>query len=370
MKSARGKFDTPEARWAGVGPYYAMFPSSFADAVIEDFTIEGDLVVDPFAGRGTSIFSAATRGRHAIGIEINPVGWIYATTKLRPATRSRVESRAEEIAGKARRFRAAAGRAPEFFRWCFCDDVLAYLLAARSHLDWRKSSIDRTLMAILLVDLHGKRELAFSNQLRQTKAMSPDYAVRWWRSQGMEPPRRDPVAHVNAKLAWRYARGRPSAAESRVYLGDSSRRLSVASRFVNRTAPHGARLLFTSPPYLGITNYHYDQWLRLWLLGGPERPASLGDKHRGKFTHPGHYRDLLFEVFSNAAKLLAEDATIYIRTDKRRRTAAITRSVLKNIFPNHRMRERQRPLRNGSQTRLFGNGEPGAGEIDLVLTAE
>ena len=31
-------------------------------------------------------------------------------------------------------------------------------------------------------------------------------------------------------------------------------------------------LFFTSPPYYGVTNYFYDQWLRFWLLGGPLKP--------------------------------------------------------------------------------------------------
>ena len=368
MKAADGRFSTPEGRWAGVGPYYAMFPAEFANDVIERYTEVGDTIVDPFAGRGTSVFSAATRGRHALGIEINPVGWIYATTKLGPASRSRVESRATEIEDKAARFCRAVERAPDFFRWCFCDEVLAYLFAARSHLDWRHSLVDRTLMAILLIDLHGKRSLAFSNQLRQTKSMSPDYALRWWRSKRMKPPERDPVTHVKKKMSWRYARGIPSPTYSRVYLADSSKRNAAATQFVNKTASRGARLLFTSPPYLGVTNYHYDQWLRLWLLGGPDRPISLGDKHRGKFAHPEHYRALLVDVFSNAAQWLSDDATIYVRTDRRPQTARVTRSVLREVFPEHAVRERKRPLKKGSQTRLFGNGEPKVGEIDLVLT--
>src|SRR5262249_52409471 len=55
--------------WAGVGPYYAMFPAEFADQVIAKHTKEGDTALDPFAGRGTAVFSAATQGRRGIGVE-------------------------------------------------------------------------------------------------------------------------------------------------------------------------------------------------------------------------------------------------------------------------------------------------------------
>ena len=38
-------FATPEARWARLGPYYAMFPFRFAQDAIGRFTHPGDLVL-------------------------------------------------------------------------------------------------------------------------------------------------------------------------------------------------------------------------------------------------------------------------------------------------------------------------------------
>ena len=43
------------------------------------------------------------------------------------------------------------------------------------------------------------------------------------------------------------------------------------------------KLVITSPPYLDITDYHEDQWLRLWFLGGAAKPItgrSRDDRHR------------------------------------------------------------------------------------------
>jgi hypothetical protein len=363
-----GKFDTAEARWAGIGPYYAMFPARFADHVVEKYTEEGETVIDPFAGRGTALFSAAVRDRHALGVEINPVGWIYAATKLNAPASGRVAARVQEIGRLASRFRRQAANMPLFYTRCFSPNVLSFLLAARSHLDWRSNIVDRATMAFLLIDLHGKRENALSNQLRQTKAMSPAYAVRWWSKRNLRPPKRDPVQFLLKKMEWRYARGIPDVADSRVYLGDSSLALPALRASASLFAPNGARLLLTSPPYFAITNYHYDQWLRLWLLGGSVLPKSLRQKHRGKFLNPFHYRELLLKAFSQAKNMLAEDAVVYVRTDRRAITAQVTRSVLQIVFPNHRLSRRSRPLNGQSQTRLFGNVIPTIGEIDLILT--
>ena len=72
MNKSVGQFNTATSRWAGVGPYYAMFPAAFCDKVIQEYSSKGDTILDPFAGRGTSLYSAATAGRNALGIERIP----------------------------------------------------------------------------------------------------------------------------------------------------------------------------------------------------------------------------------------------------------------------------------------------------------
>src|SRR6516225_6142615 len=88
--SPESHYGTAASRWAGVGPYYAMFPVSFATAVVKEHTRRGDGVLDPFAGRATSLFAAASEGRFGLGVEINPVGWVYGKAKLQTATRENV----------------------------------------------------------------------------------------------------------------------------------------------------------------------------------------------------------------------------------------------------------------------------------------
>ena len=367
-RKGRGIYGSAAGRWAGVGPYYAMFPTGFADRVIERFTARGEIVVDPFAGRGTAVFSAATRGRPAIGIEINPVGWLYARAKLWPGPKDRVLRRFEELARKASRYRRAAEALPTFFHRCFHPEVLPFVVAARHELQWRAGWTDATAMALILVYLHGKRDASFSNQMRQTKAMSPGYAVRWWRSNGFAPPKVEPLSFLSRRLDWRYEKGVPGVAPSHIYLGDCAVRLSELCR---RWPYEGrrARLLFTSPPYLGLTNYFYDQWLRLWLLGGPPNANRIGGVHRGKFEGRVAYEALLTKVFKAARRVLRRDGVVYVRTDRRRATYRITRTVLRASFPGMRMRRRVRPFRGPTQTRLFGDTSPKAGEVDLILTA-
>ncbi|TWU24861.1 putative methyltransferase [Novipirellula galeiformis] len=366
MTTLTGRYSTAEKRWSGVGPYYAMFPSSFAEQIILKYTSVGDRVLDPFAGRGTSIYSAAINQRIGIGIEINPVGWVYSKAKLNPAGKSSVQNRLEEIGRNAFRYRRATAEMPPFFRHCYTEDVLSFLLTCRSWLNWRQSKTDWTLMSLLLVHLHGKRTDSFSNQMRQAKSMSPPYAIRWWKENNQQPPQIDPVKFMQKKLDWRYKRGCPVTSNSEVYLGNSIVRLGHIAKKLS-AASENVKLLFTSPPYCGVTDYHYDQWLRLWMLGGEPSPSAPQDSLRGKFIDREKYKKLLLDVFRNASRTLADDAIVYVRTDRRKLTLEITKEVLQEVFPHLRMRSYTRLSPEKTQTDLFANLPAERGETDVVL---
>src|SRR5690349_2278867 len=140
-----------------MGPYYAMFPVEFAFDVVERYTKPDDAVLDPFAGRASSIYAAHALGRTGSGIEIHPVGWLYGTIKMKPATECRVLSRLQEIGRLSSLIPYDdLSSMSEFFKLCYSKDVLRFLVTARHTLDWKTSRVDGTLMAIILIYLHGK----------------------------------------------------------------------------------------------------------------------------------------------------------------------------------------------------------------------
>lgn len=368
MSTAGTNRQTAIGRWAGLGPYYAMFPIDFAFNVIEQYSSLGDAVLDPFAGRASSVYAAAALGRSSCGIEINPVGWLYGRVKLKPATKPSVLRRIREIGEIAKAVsKEVIEELPEFFSFCYSSEVLRYLIAARNTLCWKTSIVDGTLMAIILVNLHGKRQSSLSNQMRQGKAMSPDYSVRWWKSHNLLPPEIDPITFLMKKVDWRYGKGTPYPLNGNVIFGDSMTSINRIHKNVIKGKQKPFDLLFTSPPYHSITNYHKDQWLRLWMMGGYNHPTLLKGKWQKRFDSKSEYRDLLQTVFKNCAKVMSPDAVIYIRTDVREFTYQTTLDALTCAFPHKEVTTLVQPFTKMTQTALFGDKTQKPGEIDIIL---
>src|SRR5215207_801978 len=62
----------PPPRKKGVLVHPAKFPETMAQDFIEFFTKQGETVLDPMAGTGSSLVAALRAGRNSYGIELNP----------------------------------------------------------------------------------------------------------------------------------------------------------------------------------------------------------------------------------------------------------------------------------------------------------
>lgn len=376
MKLVDGKFkrsySNATGRWAAVGPYYAMFPVEFAFDIVKEYSEPGQLVLDPFAGRASSVFAAATQERYGLGIEINPLGWVYAQTKLNPATQRNVERRLKSLVDMSEACVQDTMELPEFFRMCYSEKVLNFLITAQAELKWKSRKVDRTLMGLLLIHLHGKLGEGLSNQMRQTKAMGPKYSIDWWQKNNLiTPPEIQIKEFLLGKIQRRYSKGIPSVTEeSEVKLGDSTQMLPKIAKTIATGKHIPCSLLFTSPPYQGVTGYHNDQWLRLWLLGGPPKPEYGEQEYKGKFTSKELYSELLEKVFKSVSQIMDDGSTIYVRTSKRKFTFDTTLEILQKHFPSANWEEPsiiEQPFTGRTQTHLFGDDQKKPGERDIII---
>ena len=193
--------------------------------------------------------------------------------------------------------------------------------------------------------------------------MSPQYSIDWWERNNMEPPLIDPVDFLLSRVTWRYAKGKPTYTQSKVFLGDATK----ITPTLNNKYSNAFNLLFTSPPYYDLTDYHYDQWLRLWALGSTDKPKKISGNWQGRFSCKEKYKNLLNIVFLHSAKLLKKNGTVYVRTDARTFTFESTVEALKNAFPSKKMAIKLAPFDKANQTALYGDKAPKPGEVDIIM---
>ena len=348
--------NTPEHRWYGLGRYYAMFPPSFAHDAVQGLTDPGECVLDPFCGRGNAPFMATTMQRPSIGVDINPVGWVYTAAKLRPAPADRVLDRLQEVSDACRPQDRRSRSRFETMAWA--PDVRAFLRAAKRELDWRECAVDRTLMAFVMLHMQDKRGTGLSNALWPTIACSPDYAVKWWTKEGfLRPPNVDPRAALEEKIRRRYKYGTPKQTCGNALLGD-------AAAVLRHQSCLDVALLLTSPPYCGVTDYWNDHWIRLWILGHGLRKNW---RRSARFENQDGYRELLQDVFRESQRHLVDGAAILVRSDLRRRTAEMCMEVLKETWPDKAIFLRATTAPSEGESIYHGHGGRRAKELDFLL---
>ncbi len=183
------------------------------------------------------------------------------------------------------------------------------------------------------------------------------------------PPEINPCELILDKINWRYDKGKPNITENAVVFADSANKLKLITE---RAIKYDIKfsLLFTSPPYYSITDYYGEQWLRHWLLEDTASSQSLKEKYKGRFINKQEYYDLLDIVFGFCSKMMNENSTIYVRTDKREFTFKSTLEILIKHLPYHKVEVIDKPLKTKTrtQTKLYGDKSMKPGEVDIILT--
>jgi DNA methylase len=295
-------------------PYFAMFPEEFVQNALLTFTRPGQLVLDPFCGRGTAILESVLNNRRALGTDVNPVAACVAGAKADIPTQEAVLRRLGELEQMPRQDLEYEIPDDDFFRLCFHPETLREICALRHWLDWKHRSDDRFIAAVCLGALHGESHRSgryLSNRMPRTISTKPSYSIRWWADRGLWPDRRETFAILSELIRYRLSVPVPTELAD-VRLADARMCGSIFESFREQV-----QLIITSPPYIDTTDYAEDQWLRLWFLGGaaiPKRRLYKDDRYRqGK-----EYWRFLQEVWRGCAVLVAPEATCVVRIGGRK----------------------------------------------------
>lgn len=293
-------------------PYFTMFPLEYPLRVLKKHQQAAPIVMDPFCGRGTTLYAARVLGLPARGIDTSPIAIAIAQAKLCTANKGTAIELASTLIEADKPWPIPDS---EFFRYAFHRATLRQVCAIRSGLlgEYRGAPGAVLLRAAMLGCLHGPRARRpasqgyFSNQMPRTFASKPGYSVRFWRERRLAPPQVDVLTVLKRKLS----RIEPLPAVE----GNDTHHASIGDARLAESLPLAARdfsVVVTSPPYFGMRTYVEDQWLRNWFLGGPSR-TEYGITRQISHTGRHAFTESLGEVWRNMARTQAHRLDMYIR---------------------------------------------------------
>lgn len=247
--------------------YRACFKPQLAAFFIERFSEEGDLVYDPFGGRGTTIIEAGLLGRRVVQNDINPL------TKLLTKPRFFVPSK-EAVHERLSLVPRDYDPTPTIDLSMFYHPATEKeILALREFLSINRGQgeddeVNGWIRMVATNRLTGHSSGFFSvYTLPPNQAVSPGAQEKINIKRQQVPPYRDTHEIILKKtrtltrnLTVNEQKSLRKAGRSGIFLtGDAASTPEIRDNSVQLTV--------TSPPFLNIVQYRKDNWLRCWFNG-------------------------------------------------------------------------------------------------------
>ena len=248
-------------------PYRACFKPQLPSFFIDALTVPGNVVYDPFAGRGTTPLVASLMGRRVISNDISPLSEVFIKPRLFPPEHSDVLARLYEISYDLS-LRAA------FSLSMFYDPKTeAEICSLRSYFMQRKKEgtfdlLDAWIRMVATTRLSGHSSGFFSvYTLPPNQAILPSRQILINEKREQVPSYRDTkklIAKKSKQLLFGLSmeekkRLQSSAQTAQILCADARRTSFISSNSVDLTV--------TSPPFLDVVAYNTDNWLRCWFCG-------------------------------------------------------------------------------------------------------
>lgn len=266
----------------GLHPYPAKFIPQIPRKAITEWSRPGDVVLDPFAGCGTTLLEASLLGRPSAGVDNNAVAHLVSEAKI--AEYSAADLKALQLF-LLRFDRAVRAKKPtvdllptsENYLYWFPKKVALRLAQLKALVLDQPEPVRTALMAALSsIVVRVSYQDSDTRYARVDRVIVPDDVDRAFKKR---------VMYLAGQLPELIGKER---APAEIHLGDA-RKLDVVG-------DESVDLIVTSPPYLNAYDYHKYHRQRLHLIDGDvsfARDLEIG-KH-DDFTRPGATPDRYFE---------------------------------------------------------------------------
>ena len=232
----------------GLHAFAARLPPPLARWAVESFTDPGDYVLDLMCGSGTTLVEGLLTGRHAWGVDIDPLARLISLTKATPVKPSAVLALAEKIQHCLERTLLEDSWRPSLPRleYWFREDVSCDLARVKSAI--RATTPDQSPLQLLAWTVFSSLIVARTSVANARDLVHSRHHYREWSENPDVPGRFVRQLRRAARMMQDLEDQMPTGAPVTVRLaGGDARDLSVADRAVDLT--------FFSPPYVSALDY-------------------------------------------------------------------------------------------------------------------
>ena len=279
--------------------YLAMFPPNIPNYFIKQYTKEGDLVFDPFSGRGTTITEAVYLNRNAIGSDLNPLAIILSRSKVNVPSKNTIIKRLNYLEKEFQKNRKIdISKVDKDIKMIFSYKTLKELVFLQSRLDWKKGKVDTYITAMILGIIHGGSKNYLSIQMPNTFSMAPNYTKKYIRENSLKKEYRNCFKCLHHKLENCYEAPKQ---KGRVLKQDAIKMHKIKNKKTD--------LIITSPPYLNVIKYGQYNWIRLWFIKEDARMIDA-DLFTSQSLHK--YTEFMKEFLKQSKRILKRSGKIVL----------------------------------------------------------
>ena len=250
--------------------YRACYKPQLPAYFIKRYAEPGQLIYDPFMGRGTTLIEAKLLGCNVIGNDVNPLSKILTAPRLCKQSHEKIAQRIEQIT------------LPEVeiedkdLLVFFERQTLAELYGWRSYFKGRQATgifdeVDAWLQMTACNRLTGHSKGFFS-----VYTLPPNQATTLNAQRKINAKRSQKPEYRNTKgLILKKSKSLLRQKLPKNYNATTSTLLCRSADATPEIQNESVQLIVTSPPFLNIVNYVGDNWLRNWFCQCKPEPGKL-----------------------------------------------------------------------------------------------
>ena len=245
--------------------YRACFKAELPAWFIERYTNPGDVVYDPFSGRGTTVVQASLSGRRFIGNDLNPLSRIIAEPRISPPPLSAIERRIHEIVldGDLGLHREEDEPEVDVF---FNQQTLKEIRNLRMYLQDRRTSGEEDGLDAWIRMVATNRLTGHSPGFFSVYTLPPNQATTPQRQRTINQKYSNDFSQYRDVKQIIRQKSRSLLKEfPNGFIGMGGVFLTCSADDTPQIPDGCVNLIVTSPPFLNNVQYDKDNWLRTWF---------------------------------------------------------------------------------------------------------